>query len=150
MTAGTLVCAVDFSEPNEAALTTAETLAKRFDAELVLAHVVEPLLAPAAYGPLPTNVAQLRVEAEAAARDRLQEMASELKDRGVEASVALATGPIADTLVDIAREREADLVVLATHGLTGLEHALLGSVAERVVRLCPCPVLSVKPPRKDR
>jgi nucleotide-binding universal stress UspA family protein len=58
--------------------------------------------------------------------------------------VAIAVGRPADTIVRFARERKADLIVMATHGRTGLEHMVLGSVAEKVVRLAPCPVLTVK------
>ena len=58
--------------------------------------------------------------------------------------VEVATGPPADTIVRMAHERGADLIVMGTHGHTGLRHVLLGSVAEQVVRLAPCPVLTVK------
>jgi universal stress protein A len=58
--------------------------------------------------------------------------------------VAIAVGRPADTIVRIARERNVDLIVMATHGRTGLEHVVLGSVAEKVVRLAPCPVLTIK------
>lgn len=58
--------------------------------------------------------------------------------------VEIAVGRPADTIVRIARERNADLIVMATHGRTGVEHVVLGSVAEKVVRLAPCPVLTVK------
>jgi nucleotide-binding universal stress UspA family protein len=59
-------------------------------------------------------------------------------------NVEIAVGRPADAIVRLARELEADLIVMATHGRTGLEHVVLGSVAERVVRLAPCPVLTVK------
>jgi universal stress protein A len=58
--------------------------------------------------------------------------------------VEIAVGRPADTIVRLARERHADLIVMATHGRTGLEHVVMGSVAEKVVRLAPCPVLTVK------
>jgi nucleotide-binding universal stress UspA family protein len=58
--------------------------------------------------------------------------------------VEIAVGRPADTIVRLARERNVDLIVMATHGRTGLGHAVLGSVAEKVVRLAPCPVLTVK------
>jgi nucleotide-binding universal stress UspA family protein len=60
--------------------------------------------------------------------------------------VEVAVGRPADTIVRLARERNADLIVMATHGRTGLQHVVLGSVAEKVVRLAPCPVLTVKYP----
>jgi nucleotide-binding universal stress UspA family protein len=58
--------------------------------------------------------------------------------------VEVAAGHPADTIVRLARERAADLIVMGTHGRTGLQHVLLGSVAEKVVRLAPCPVLTVR------
>ena len=58
--------------------------------------------------------------------------------------VEIATGHPADAIVRVARDRAADLIVMGTHGRTGLQHALLGSVAEKVVRLAPCPVLTVR------
>jgi nucleotide-binding universal stress UspA family protein len=60
------------------------------------------------------------------------------------ADVEVAVGHPADTIVRIAQERAADLIVMSTHGRTGLQHVLLGSVAEKVVRLAPCPVLTIK------
>jgi nucleotide-binding universal stress UspA family protein len=60
--------------------------------------------------------------------------------------VEVAVGHPADTIVRIAQERGADLIVMGTHGRTGLQHVLLGSVAEKVVRLAPCPVLTVRTP----
>lgn len=58
--------------------------------------------------------------------------------------VEVAVGPPADTIVRVAQERGADLIVMSTHGRTGLQHVFLGSVAEKVVRLAPCPVMTVK------
>jgi len=82
-------------------------------------------------------------------RDHADEALTQLQDlvRGAfkgkwEAEVA--AGPPAETIVRIARERQADLIVMGTHGRTGLQHVLLGSVTEQVVRLAPCPVLTVR------
>ena len=62
----------------------------------------------------------------------------------VRENVEIAVGPPADTIVRVAREHDADLIVMGTHGRTGVQHVLLGSVAEKVVRLAPCPVLTVR------
>ena len=82
-------------------------------------------------------------------RDLSEETLTRLHDLVPEAfratwDVAIGVGRPADTIVRLARERNADLIVMATHGRTGLEHVVLGSVAEKVVRLAPCPVLTVK------
>jgi universal stress protein A len=75
---------------------------------------------------------------------RLRELVPEAYRGTWEAEIAI--GRPADTIVRLARERKADLIVMATHGRTGLEHMVLGSVAEKVVRLAPCPVLTIKDP----
>jgi nucleotide-binding universal stress UspA family protein len=82
-------------------------------------------------------------------RDHSEEMLTRLRDLIPDAfrgtwEVEIAVGRPAETIVRMARERQVDLIVMATHGRTGLEHAVLGSVAEKVVRLAPCPVLTVK------
>jgi nucleotide-binding universal stress UspA family protein len=81
--------------------------------------------------------------------DNSEEMLARLRDLVPEAfrgtwDVEIAVGHPADTIVRLARERNADLIVMATHGRTGLGHAVLGSVAEKVIRRAPCPVLTVK------
>jgi len=81
--------------------------------------------------------------------DRNEEMLTQLRDlmpstfRGAW-DADIAAGHPAETIVRVAAEREADLIVMGTHGRTGLQHVLLGSVAEKVVRLAPCPVLTVR------
>ena len=81
--------------------------------------------------------------------DYIEETLTRLRDLVPDAfrgtwEVEIAVGRPADTIVRFARERQVDLIVMATHGRTGLEHVVLGSVAEKVVRLAPCPVLTVK------
>jgi nucleotide-binding universal stress UspA family protein len=81
--------------------------------------------------------------------DHTEEMLGRLRDLVPESfrgtwEVEIAVGRPADAIVRLARERNVDLIVMATHGRTGLGHAVLGSVAEKVVRLAPCPVLTVK------
>ena len=89
--------------------------------------------------PAPTVV---RSDSSEAALTRLRDLVPEAFRETWE--VAVAVGRPAETIVRLARERNADLIVMATHGRTGLEHVVMGSVAEKVVRLAPCPVLTVK------
>ena len=84
-----------------------------------------------------------------------EEMLTRLRDLVPEAfrdtwEVEIAVGHPADTIVRLARERNADLIVMATHGRTGLGHMVLGSVAEKVMRLAPCPVMTIKHPGNPR
>lgn len=139
---------VDFSEPSRKAFRYARLFAEQFGAELVLLHVVEPVLYPADFGYLP-------VAAEAAERERLEDLSLQLERlaaevhgaAGVEKVVRL--GRAWKVITDFAAERSADLVVVSTHGYTGLQHALLGSVAEKIVRHAPCPVLVVREQERD-
>ena len=92
-------------------------------------------------GPVPEPTV-IRRDSGEAALTRLRDLVPEAF-RGTW-QVEIAVGRPADTIVRLARERNADLIVMATHGRTGLEHVVMGSVAEKVVRLAPCPVLTVK------
>ncbi|HEY2249415.1 MAG TPA: universal stress protein [Planctomycetaceae bacterium] len=135
----------DFSPAAAAAVKYACELATRFDAELHLLHALEvhPSLTPE-FGMglvLPKFISESKAAAEkllAAALDPRW-----ATDRTVVRSVVEGS-PKAE-IVRYAREHDVDLIVLATHGLTGLPHVILGSVAENVVRTAPCPVLTVRP-----
>lgn len=88
-------------------------------------------------------------EPEVVRRDRSEEALTQLRDLIANTfqgpwEVEVAMGPPADTIARVAQARTVDLIVMSTHGRTGLQHVLLGSVAERVVRLAPCPVLTIK------
>lgn len=153
----------DFSAPAKQALCYALEEAALHHAQVTLLHVLPPHTGTEVYSiggaprteigfdpalegrlgaalpPRPTVVRQAHdEEALTALRDLMFE--------GFQGTweVEVATGPPADTIVRIASERGADLIVMGTHGHTGLRHVLLGSVAEKVVRLAPCPVLTVK------
>lgn len=144
LTVTKILCPTDFSDPSREALSTAEQMAGLFDAELLLCHVVEPAIYPVAVGLPPTAGYDLERQAFDAAEERLGELVSELKSRGVKASASVESGPAWQRLGELVEEHGIGLVVMATHGLTGLAHVLLGSTAERLVRTCPCPVLTVK------
>jgi nucleotide-binding universal stress UspA family protein len=132
----------DFSEYSRQALKYACALAERFSSELHLLNVVQPLALSTPYaGALPEEVMYPVPAAE-------KEM-SELSDPGFEqaASVerSVRTGTPFVEIVRYAREKDIDVIVMGTHGRGGLIHALIGSVAEKVVRKAPCPVLTVRP-----
>jgi len=139
----------DFSPLAEAALPHVLKLARESGAELVVLHVLPlPLLfaGPEIAGAMWVQVArENRAKGKAALhrmRERLHAMAPTLRVQSV-----LAQGVPFDRILRVAKRRRCDLIVLATHGRTGLRHVLLGSVAENVVRQAPCPVLTVHPPR---
>lgn len=127
----------DFSVPAERAWALAQRLARAADAELVLVHVVSGRASPLGRaGPAPEAVRKWAIE-------ELEDCAGKARAQGLRVRVTLRTGAAYREIVALAREGEADLIVLATLGRGGIGRALLGSVADRVVRLAPCPVLTV-------
>ena len=137
----------DFSEASDTALAEARDLAATLGARLRIVHVFDdPFVASviSADGQMvmpPDLRASLMQEADARLRQSLGTGVT--RDHGEEA--ALLTGPVAASIVDDARTHAVDLILMATHGRGGMAHLLLGSVAERVVRTAPCPVMTVRP-----
>jgi universal stress protein A len=139
----TIIVPTDFSYASDAALGYARMLAARFGASLHLLHVVdEPGSWSEVYAAIPEI--QLRLSADAARR--LEAMAACLPPP-LQATSGVVCGAPVPTIVKVAESKGADLIVMGTHGRRGMGHLLLGSVAERVVRLAPCPVLTVHEPR---
>ncbi len=135
----------DFSAPSDAALEYAKALAMRFNASLHLIHVVEYPIVTGAFG-TETYVAEPPGFAAAMKRDAEHHLAARLttSERSwLRATTEILTGPAAPTIVGAAGDLGVNLIVMGTHGRTGIAHAVMGSVAERVVRLAPCPVLTV-------
>jgi nucleotide-binding universal stress UspA family protein len=139
----TILIPIDFSEHASAALGQAVDLARAFEATLHLLHVYQrpvELLSPYE-APLPPSFSE---EVREGARRRLDEQLAEVRGAGLPSEAHLVEGIPSEAIVAKARELSADLIVIGTRGLTGLKHVLLGSVAERVIRTAPCPVLAVK------
>ncbi len=138
----------DFSEHSDCALGTALELAGALGARIVLVHVFDrPQAMFEPYGILP--VEPRIAELPKAASDRLQQELDRVTAAGVEAEAKVLEGHAFEKILEQVETSGADLVVMGTHGLTGLPHAVLGSVAERVVRLAPCPVLTLKAAVED-
>jgi nucleotide-binding universal stress UspA family protein len=141
-----IVVGTDFSQASERALSVALDLAERLDAEVELVHVY----ALPTFN-LPLEGAMMPSASHAASLlERLQELldgaVARHSHRGLPLRAHLRNGSPHEDLCHFAREVGAGLIVVGTHGRTGVAHALLGSVAERVLRLASCPVLSVPPP----
>jgi len=144
----TMVVAYDFSPHSQAALDTAVQLARRLDSDLHLLHVVQtPAFAYGAYGgtvvPPPIDMGQVLDGAMASLRDVVDGLAPVPGRR--EPHVVEGVG-VAAMIQETAERLGADLIVMGTHGRTGLAHVFLGSVAERTLRGAPCPVLTVQAP----
>jgi nucleotide-binding universal stress UspA family protein len=126
----------DFSEPAGQAVRYGEALADLYGAELSLVHVVQELMVPMEY-----EVEVPKVDREAVT-ERARTALEDVSDR--EHRILVRTGHPARRIVELADDHDADLLVIATHGRTGLRRVLLGSVAEQVIRRAPCPVFTVK------
>jgi len=134
----------DFSATSDVALDYAVTVAKRFGASLHLLHVVDDPFVGGAFGSemYITSVPAMRVHLVDEAASRLSHLLPQC--RRVAARTEVRVGRPADVIREVAEEHGFDLIVMGTHGRTGMAHLLLGSVAEKIVREAPCPVLTVR------
>ncbi len=135
---------LDFSASSRRALEAAKVIGAAFDAELLLLHVVEDRFHPAFYGPGMMSIYDVDPEIESKAKKHLETMVAETEGPEVAFTVEASPGNPTREIVAWARRAGCDLIVISTHGLTGLDHFFLGSVAERVVRLAHCPVFTTK------
>jgi nucleotide-binding universal stress UspA family protein/osmotically-inducible protein OsmY len=141
---------IDFSGHSRKTVSYAARFASRYDATLQVLHVFEiPDYAVAQYGYRQQNCDQFKSQVDAAeqeARDNLTAFEKQLLDRGIKVEAYLRVGCPFDEIVHMANHLGVDLIIIGSHGLTGLKHLLLGSTAERVVQHARCPVLVVKEP----
>jgi nucleotide-binding universal stress UspA family protein len=144
----TILVPVDFSAHSAEALEYAIDLAKVFGAAIHLLHCYQINVGGVSpYGlVIPEDFDR---EVRAAAEQKLSEWGEKARAQGITVEERISPMFPAATLADTAKEISADLIVMGTRGLTGLRHVLLGSVAERTLRVAPCPVLTVKVPRDE-
>lgn len=142
-----ILMATDFSDYSREALDHAVYLALTLGADLHLLHVYEiPLFVPSGETlTVRPEVQRWFVDLKESESKRLEALGDEVRRRGVRVHPILKEGPPFREILKAAEEIPADLIVLGTHGRTGLAHVFLGSVAERVVRRAPCPVVTVRP-----
>jgi nucleotide-binding universal stress UspA family protein len=144
-----LLVPTDFSDKSEAALTYGVALATTFGATLHLLHVLE---AVAGVEPLVLQLEPrhaLESEIEASAWDELRRLLSPADCARLNAQLALEWGTPVVEIIRYARTHAIDLIAMGTHGRSGVQHLLMGSVAENVVRGAPCPVLTVHHPEHE-
>ena len=137
-----ILLATDFSPASEAALPYALTIAHHYGSELCVAHVICPEFAELI---APELIPTIRQEAQRFAQQNMERLLSAGRQRGVSCHALIGEGAIWDVLQDMIQQNGLDLIVLGTHGRRGLRKLLLGSVAEEVFRMAPCPVLTVGP-----
>ncbi len=139
-----ILAPIDFSDVSAEALAAATDLARQLGAKMVVLHAVEPVyFAGSMFGP-EINVPQLVEEQRRAAESAIQDMVERLKKKQISAIGMVETGVPHDVVLRVAEAKKCDLIVVGTHGRSGVSHLLLGSVAEKLVRSAQCPVLTLR------
>jgi nucleotide-binding universal stress UspA family protein len=143
-----ILCPTDFSQPSYEALKIAAAVARYFGAELMVLHVIPPAPPPAPVADatfVPTfDLPLYQEEMFASSEKALQDLVAQRVPQDVTAQALLLPGDPAREIIRAAEEQAVDLIIIATHGHTGWGRLVFGSVAEKVVRLAPCPVLTIK------
>lgn len=144
-----IVVPIDFSEYSKRAFRYAVDFAQTFEAELLLVYVVEPVIYPADFSFGQVALPSMERELHDRGRQQLQSLIDTEVPAGVPARCTIRSGKPFVEIIQLAKDEEADLIIIATHGHSGIEHALFGSTAEKVVRKSPCPVLSIRSPERE-
>jgi len=146
----------DFSEPSREALKSAVEMAEHFAAELCILHVIAPIpvadpsIMGSAVGALDRfDIDSYQLDLLEHLKKVLHEMVEQNVPSGLATKSIVEMGSAAKVITDIVASEKIDLIIMATHGLTGISHLFLGSVAEKVVRRSPVPVLTIRQPAKD-
>jgi len=140
---------IDFSEPCKNALRYGISLSRLYGAHLDLLHVVEGWIHPAFYTTWDKSILDFMPDIKTRATEAMDELVKEFDVDGLSIEMHVAEGKPHAHIVNFAEEKEIDLTVISTHGLGAIDHLLLGSTADKVVRKAPCPVLTVKHPEHE-
>ena len=144
-----IVCPVDFSEPSDAALNSAVELAEHFSAEIILCHAINEIdpTPPPSYTlthHLMDQIPQIMDQMTENAHKAMQDQIKNHVEKRISADHRVVIGDPAKSIVKLAEEEQADLIIMATHGRSGIKGLFFGSVAEKVVRSAICPVLTMR------
>ena len=144
MQVNNILVPIDFSNYSEKALAYASEIAQSYNAQLQLLHIIEETMHPAFSVTGKSSIFDLVPGIKDDSKKRTEKMLNKFVSDKVKSKVFIQGGRAANDIIKFAKENSTDLIVIATHGLTGLEHMLLGSVTEKVVRMAHCPVFTVK------
>jgi universal stress protein A len=144
-----IVVPIDFSDTSHKALQYAVPFAAQFGAKLLLVHVIEPFALPAELSYVPPEVENAGQTAIKGALEKLAELCQHQLGAKCLSQTSVRMGVPWHEITAAAKESAVDLIIISTHGHTGLKHVLIGSTAERVVRHAPCPVLVVREREHD-
>ena len=140
---------IDFSEHSKKALHYAVAFARTHGAQLVLLHVLELPLYPVSFGVGPATIPPVSEDLRQAVNRHLETLRLDDVPSEIGSEALVREGRPFFEICVCAREVNADLIVIGTHGYSGVKHVLLGSTAEKVVRKAPCPVLTVRPEERE-
>ncbi len=143
-----VVVPIDFSDYSKSSLKYAVNFAKYFNASLILVYVVEPIIYPPDFSMGQIAIPTPGLEMDKRAEEELTKLAEKEIPSGLSVKKIIKTGKPFVEIIETAAEEDADLIIIATHGHTGVEHILFGSTAEKVVRKASCPVLTLREPAK--
>ncbi len=144
-----ILCPTDFSDFSERAYDYASSLARHYNAELHLLHVVRPVIIGYPEYAIPDSVNEFYGELREHAEEQLREFAKVRGEPGLQTIVTVEEGVVTESIIDFARDNSVDMIVMGTHGRQGFQRLTLGSVTERVLRRACCPVLVVRKPAHD-
>ena len=139
---------VDFSDYSKSSLRYAVNFSKYFKAEMILIYVVEPVIYPPDFSMGQIAIPSINPEWDQRAKEELDKLAKSEIHGDVKVKTIIKTGKPFMEIIEAAEEEDIDLIIIATHGHSGVEHILFGSTAEKVVRKAPCPVLTLREPVK--
>ena len=139
---------IDFSDYSKNALKYAVSFVNRFNSQLFLVYVVEPIIYPPDFSMGQIAIPAVDLDIDKRAADELKKLADQEIPANIKVKTIVKTGKPFIEIIETAREEDIDLIIIATHGHTGMEHILFGSTAEKVVRKAPCPVLTLREPLK--
>lgn len=152
-----ILCPTDFTERSIAAVEAASELAEHFHGELCILHVVSPapivplgpepvpLVGPGPWEAAPSVEAGVpSYEPEPPDKGPVDDVVRQLEAKGLKVRLIAVPGKAPEEITTVAREEHVDLIVITTHGYTGFEHLIFGSVAEKIARVAPCPVLIIR------
>lgn len=139
---------IDFSDYSKSALRYAVSFAKLFNSEMVLIYVVEPIIYPPDFSMGQIAIPSVNTEWDKTAIEHLEKLSKSEIPVNIKVKALVKTGKPFVEIIETASEENVDLIIIATHGHSGVEHILFGSTAEKVVRKAPCPVLTLREPIK--
>jgi nucleotide-binding universal stress UspA family protein len=140
---------IDFSDHSKKALRYALPFARQFNALLELMYVVEPTIYPSDFGFGQVGFPDVEKELQEKATQELRSLIEDSVPSPVRSTMVISTGIPFVEITTYAKEENIDLIIIATHGRTGVEHILFGSTAEKIIRKAPCPVLVVRAEEHD-